>query len=175
MGRDSRAAGEPERRQLEALARFGERLGGEGIEWWLFGGWAVDFHVGAVTRPHGDLDVAVWRHDVPWIADLLLADGWCHVPDPDEDGGTGYERDGVRLEVTYLVRDEQGRVVTPFRHGPGVWPDGAFGEETGELAGARARLVGLRALVHDKSSARAELDEAVKDRADLEQLRRLVE
>jgi hypothetical protein len=48
-----------EAEQLAALARIHELLEQHGIEHWLFG-WAVDFHTGAVTRPHDDLDVAVW-------------------------------------------------------------------------------------------------------------------
>ena len=85
------------------------------IEYWLFGGWAVDFHAGSITRAHFDVDIAVWLADLPRIAALLEEDGWRHAPDPDENGGTGYERDGVRLELTYLVRREDGGIVTPLR------------------------------------------------------------
>jgi len=31
------------------------------IDYWRFGGWAVDFYVGFVTRPHDDLDVGELR------------------------------------------------------------------------------------------------------------------
>jgi hypothetical protein len=34
--------------QFEVLSRY-----------WLFGGWAVDFHAGRVTRDHADIDLAV--------------------------------------------------------------------------------------------------------------------
>jgi hypothetical protein len=37
--------------QLVALARVHELLVRHRIEYWLFGGWAVDFHAGAITRP----------------------------------------------------------------------------------------------------------------------------
>jgi hypothetical protein len=60
--------------QLAALADVHELLTRNGIEYWLFGGWAVDFYAGTVTRPHDDVEVA--------------------APEPDEDGGTGYEREG---------------------------------------------------------------------------------
>ena len=56
--------------QLGALSHLSELLGQHGIEYWLFGGWAVDFHAGKVTRPHDDLDVTVWSngeraHELP--------------------------------------------------------------------------------------------------------------
>jgi hypothetical protein len=34
------------------------------VRWWIAGGWAVDLHAGAQTRPHGDLDVGILRRDV---------------------------------------------------------------------------------------------------------------
>jgi hypothetical protein len=109
--------------QLAALARVDAVLGRAGTAYWLFGGWAVDFHFGAVTRPHDDVDIALWLDDLPRIVALLEQDGWRHAPAEDEDGGTGYERAGVRLELTYLVRDAEG-VLTPLSTGPARWPRG---------------------------------------------------
>ena len=94
-----------------------------GIAYWLFGGWAVDFHAGAVTRPHDDVDIAVWLEDVPRIAELLTDAGWIHAPEPDEDGGTGFEQVDVRLELTYLVRRDDGSIVTPLRDFEARWPE----------------------------------------------------
>jgi hypothetical protein len=34
------------------------------IYWWIAGGWALDLFIGRQTRPHGDLDVGVFRNDV---------------------------------------------------------------------------------------------------------------
>jgi len=155
-----------ESRQLSALASVDALFERAGVAYWLFGGWAVDFHAGSITRPHDDVDVAVWLDDVSGIGALLEADGWRHAPEPDEDGGTGYERDGVRLELTYLVRHADGRVVTPLREGAAPWPLDAFSDEVLTLHGVRARVIGLRALTRGKSSPRDEPGAAAKDRAD---------
>jgi Aminoglycoside-2''-adenylyltransferase len=72
--------------QLAASARIHELLDGQGIEYWLFGGWAVDFHPGSITRTHDDLDLAVWLKDQNRIAPLLAAEGWSHAPKGHEDG-----------------------------------------------------------------------------------------
>ena len=156
--------------QLAALARVGAVLERAGIAYWLFGGWAVDFYAGSTTRPHGDVDIAVWLDALPRISALLEKDGWLHAPEPDENGGTGYERDGVRLELTYLVRGEDGRVVTPLNDAEALWPDGAFGADTRELRGVRARVIALDALARGKSSARDDPEEATKDNADFDVL-----
>ena len=152
------------------VARLLERAG---IAYWVFGGWGVDLHVGAVTRAHDDVDIAVWLDDVPRIVALLVARGWRHAPYEDENGGTGYERDGVRLELTFLVRDGDD-VSTPLRDAQATWPRGAFGDDVRELHGVRASVVAVEALVSGKSGLRADdATDAAKDRADVERLRQL--
>jgi Aminoglycoside-2''-adenylyltransferase len=140
-----------------------------GIAYWLFGGWAVDFYAGEMTRAHGDVDVAVWLADRERIAALLHADGWVHAPEDGEDGGTGYERDGVRLELTFLVRDGN-TIGIPLRNGFAPWSDDAIGADSAALAGVTARVISLTALTRGKAHAREDPNDGRKDRADAETL-----
>ncbi len=156
--------------QLTALADVHELLTRAGLEYWLFGGWAVDFYVGSVTRTHGDVDIAVWQEDLPRMSELLTESGWRHAPEPDEDGGTGYERDDVRLELTYLSRIDDGRVVTHLRDFDAQWPHGAFGADMRELRGVHARVISRDSLTRGKASTRDDADDAAKDRADFDVL-----
>src|SRR5512133_645430 len=153
--------------QLAVLAELHHLLQSEGIAYWLFGGWAVDFHACQVTRAHGDLDIAVWYDDRGRLAALLERQGWAHNPQVGEDGYTSYERGVVELEVAFLARDDQGIVYTPLRVGRGEWPNETFGDDVAELMGVRARVIGLGALVADKSIIREDPATAAKDRADL--------
>jgi hypothetical protein len=155
------------------LAEVTRLLEQEAIEHWLFGGWAVDFYAGRVTRHHDDVDLAVWLDDVPRIEQLLLGTGWEHAPDPDEDGGTGYERDRVRLELTYLRRREDGDVVIPLRSGEVPWRADAFGDDVRALGGVSAPVMALPALREGKSSPREEQPDAAKDEAAAAVLSRL--
>ena len=159
--------------QLLALAEVVELLDRRGFEYWLFGGWAVDFHVGAVTREHDDIDLAVWLRDAEAIGSLLQAQAWRHNPHAGEDGGTGYERGPVRVELTYLTSDDVGRLVIPLRDRNVVWSVEPLGNEMRELLGARARVIPLPLLRAGKSAFRDDHEEAAKDRADLEALSRL--
>ena len=158
--------------QLAALGSVDALLEGDRIAYWLFGGWAVDFYAGSITRQHFDVDVAVWLSDVPRIAALLAQDGWRHAPDPEENGGTGYERDGVRLELTYLVSSDDGRVFTPLEDSQAWWPDGAFADDVRELRRVRARLVDRHTLTSGKSRPRDDPEDAAKDAADFDVLSR---
>ena len=159
-------------RQLSALADLHLLFERASVGYWLFGGWAVDLYVGSPTRAHDDLDLAVWLDDLPRIAALLQADGWSHVPSPDDDGGTGYERAGIRLELTYLARDGD-EIYIPLRDGRAPWSQDALGDDVRDLHGARARLVSFAALVRGKSSPRNDPEDAAKDRADFRVLSEL--
>jgi hypothetical protein len=161
--------------QLAALAEAVAQLEAESIDYRLFGGWAVDFHVGRITREHTDVDLAVPLHDLPRLRAALEQRGWRHAPEPDEDGGTGFERDGVRLELTFLVRLDDGTPAIAFRAGPVAWPGGAPADETRELRGVRCRVISRAELVRGKSMPRADPDDAARDRADYEALLALEE
>jgi hypothetical protein len=156
--------------QLAAIGEVHELLEREGIEHWLFGGWAVDFHAGALTRPHDDVDLAVWADDGERIAGLLRCTGWSHAPEPDEDGGTGYERGGVRVELTFLVRDGEGRVCIRLHAGAFPFAGGAFATERLALAGRSCRILERRALVAMKAGRRDDPEDAAKDAGDLKTL-----
>jgi hypothetical protein len=159
--------------QLSALVQVGELLDRAGYAHWLFGGWAVDFHVGVITRRHDDIDLAVRLHEVPDVGTVLEADGWQHKPSGEDDGGTGYERGPVRLELTYLIRDDGGRIFIPLRGGNALWSEEPLGNAVHELLGARARVVGLALLMRGKSSPRGDRDAAAKDNADYLALSRI--
>ena len=156
--------------QLAALASLCGLFDENGIEYWLFGGWAVDFHAGRVSRAHDDLDLAIWLKDHDRIASLLTSDAWRHAPEVGEDGYTGYERGGVRLELAFLERDAKGEVFTPLEEGRGTWPAGSFAGTVAELRGVRVRLISLDSLKADKSEVHDDPRVAAKDRADLETL-----
>jgi hypothetical protein len=159
--------------QLSAIARTHELFTRGGIDYWLFGGWAVDFHAGSITRPHDDIDIAVWLEDHDRIAGLLEGAGWKHAPERDEDGGTGYERDAVRLELTFLVPGDDGEVYIPLGAGRALWSDEPLSIDFAELSGVRARVLGLAALKRGKSRSREDPVEAAKDRADFATLSQL--
>ena len=152
--------------QLAALGSICDLFDREGIEYWLFGGWAVDFHAGRASRAHDDLDLAVWARDHSRIAGLLTSEGWAHAPEPREDGYTGYERGRVRLELAFLDRDEHGEP-TAARGRTRCVARGCVRRGRRGAGGVRARVIGLDALTADKSEAHDDPRVAAKDRADL--------
>jgi hypothetical protein len=155
------------RGQLAALAELDEVLRCAAVDYWLFGGWAVDAHAGRVTRTHEDVDIAVWAAEAGRVAELLAARGWARRSEADEDGYTCFVRGAVQLDVAYLASGATGRVYTPLREGRGDWPDGAFGDDVAVLRGVRVRVIGRDALIVDKSATRSDPATAAKDRQDV--------
>jgi Aminoglycoside-2''-adenylyltransferase len=156
--------------QLTALAELHELLAGRGIDYWLFGGWAVDFHAGAVSRAHDDLDIAVWAADRLRVAGALGSAGWRLATDESAHGYVAYARGSVVLEVAFLACGSGGEVYTPLADGRASWPDGAFGDDVLELRGVRALVISRAALLAEKAEVRDDPAVAAKDRADVETL-----
>ena len=81
---------------LEAL----DALRGEGVEFWLDGGWGVDALLGKQTRDQDDLDVVVDRNLLDRAANALAAVGYEH----DRQAEPG-------LPARLALRDERSRRV----------------------------------------------------------------
>jgi GrpB-like predicted nucleotidyltransferase (UPF0157 family) len=45
-------------------------------EWMLSSGWAVDTWLGETSRTHHDIDIVVWRDELPELKRFLLENGW---------------------------------------------------------------------------------------------------
>jgi hypothetical protein len=161
------------REQLEAIKSLSEVLDQERLDFWLFGGWAVDFCVGAMTREHEDIDVAAWRHDYDAIKEALEAAGWRHAPVADEVVGTRYRMGSAEAEFTFVIADDEGRVVVPRPEHPIMWAEESFGHERRELHGVATRTVPLALLREGKSVPREDEAGGAKDRADYDVLMRV--
>src|SRR4051812_24187898 len=49
--------------EIGAVADALRTLDAAHVPWGVAGGWAIDLALGAVTRPHADVDLAVFRDD----------------------------------------------------------------------------------------------------------------
>ncbi|MFF0378323.1 nucleotidyltransferase domain-containing protein [Actinoplanes missouriensis] len=85
-------------RQLTAIAE----VAALDIPVWLRGGWAMDFFLGRVTRPHRDVDWFAMAADAGRVVAALTARGWERVP---HDHQLEFLRDGVELSFALLAAD----------------------------------------------------------------------
>ncbi len=156
--------------QLAAIADLSALLDQHQVDYWLFGGWAVDFHVGAVTRSHDDVDVAAWRRDHGTIREALQGAGWRSLPATSDTAGARYQLGSVLVDVTFVATDADGSVVVLLPGESSVWSTEPFGDVHRELLGVVSRTIPLELLRTGKSEPREDEADAAKDRADFQAL-----
>lgn len=65
--------------QVSAITRTLATARDLNIKLWLRGGWAVDFFLGEITRPHRDIDWFVLVDDVPQLKQTMVSDDYVDV------------------------------------------------------------------------------------------------
>jgi lincosamide nucleotidyltransferase A/C/D/E len=124
-----------------------DRLEAAGLVVWLDGGWGVDALVGAQSRPHQDLDLAIARDDRPAVQAALAAVGFRH--DPTAVPGLPArvllaDAGGRQVDLHLLVFDDQGNGWQEVSED--AW--GAYPAEdltaTGVVGGRRVRCTSAR-------------------------------
>jgi hypothetical protein len=138
--------------QLEALRQLSAALLRAGVDWWLFGGWALEFHAGRVTRDHADVELFSWKHDAAAVREALVGAGFVHPPGglyPEE--CQSFLKDGQEIGAWFIERTEDGTIRTPGRWSDWPWIAGAFDEPPLTLAGITARAVSIDGLLDMKT------------------------
>jgi glutathione S-transferase len=158
--------------QLAAIASLDTVLTGAGLDYWLFGGWAVDLWVGGVTRRHEDIDALARRSDYDSIRSALEAAGWQHLRKDTDVVGTRYLLGNAELEFTFFESQDDGLPLIPIPDNPVTLPM-PLADDRLELGAVSARTVPLPLLRGGKSTPRDGAADADKDRADFEALSRL--
>jgi len=103
------------------------------IRVWVDGGWGVDALLGAQTRIHQDLDLAVALNDVKQIASLLRRRGYAVYQDELPTRLEVRDALGHRIDLHPLTFDEHGNGLQRLQ-------DGSFGTYTAEGLSATGRI-----------------------------------
>ncbi len=110
------------------VARAIETLRDQGLDVWLFGGWAEEMLGLAEPWPHGDIDLLYLGQDFGGVDELVDRQAWVVVKRLPHK--RAFELDGVTVDVFLVRSDEQGYYSEFFelRHS---WPDDVFASSTG--------------------------------------------
>lgn len=112
-----------------------------GVAVWIDGGWAVDAVVGRVTRPHGDLDIAIEMRSLEGMRRVLAERGFRPAPRADETEWNFVLADaaGRSIDVHVVRFDMQDGVNGPPLEGI-AYPAGSLAGE-GRIEGVAVRCV----------------------------------
>ena len=94
----------------EEVLRIYRRLGENGIQTWLTGGWGIDALLGEQTRPHKDLDVFLLLDDVVRTTALLESFGYTFAYLWSENR-PAIDRQGVETATAFVLQDTEGREI----------------------------------------------------------------
>jgi len=109
-------------RQLAAITEVLEAARALEVPVWLRGGWAMDFYLGELTRPHVDVDWFAWATDLPVIAATLIDHGWRDLAEHPPEQQRDLVRDGVELGFAPLAQGDDCAVLV----GGGPWAGEPF-------------------------------------------------
>ena len=141
--------------QLRLIEELVEVLGDAEVDFWLRGGWALDFHLGEVTREHDDVDLVAWLADGERIRALLEPHGYVHAPEPNDrpELGLRLRKDGEEVAFVFVERTEAGALVTRgYEKWP--WPGTMLDESPRTLQGRTCRVLTAHALLDEKEAHR---------------------
>jgi len=162
-----------ERRQLELIHEFASLAGESGVEWWLRGGWALDFLLGRVTRAHEDIDLFIWAADAPRLLPSLKGKGYEEIGGPPPEQQRNLVKDCEEFHLTLIEENELGVVTAGGRWANFPWPRGMLDGPIGRIGDIRCRPISPEAQLWAKEEAPHALSHPLRDRdhADIALLR----
>ena len=137
--------------QVAVIAEAVSALEADGIACWLAGGWAVDFLVGRVTRPHRDIDIVIWSGDAERATAALARAGF------GESTSTGnelihFEHMRVPITLSFIERETDGTLVTPGKWRDWPWPADALTGPPGRIGNLAVPIVSLASQLETKEN-----------------------
>jgi hypothetical protein len=132
--------------QLQLVAEINRRLSEAQIPHWLFGGWSVDFHAGAVTREHDDVELFIWQRDAARAGGLMNAAGYERVDHPHPEEALIWRKHGQIVELYFTVVNAQGQIVVQGRWNNWPLPEDALGNEIRMVEEVECPVVSLECI-----------------------------
>jgi len=133
------------KRQLELIQKVFGEFDKEKVNIFLWGGWAVDFLVGHITRPHVDIDTLVWKKDKEKIRKIMENLGFS-VQDKIRKFQNSY--DGFQFDIDFVepLGDEFISSQSPQTKGL-KWSKDTFSKTVdAKLNGVQVRVINQKSL-----------------------------
>lgn len=143
----NRKMDEKSKAQLEILGEIAAIFCALDRPFWLRGGWAIDFLLGSVTRPHEDLDLVAFVECRDLLEQKLADAGYERYPISGRQ--TDFRKNGADIQVCYVTYTEDGQIILNGLP-EWVWRKDALQTETFSLYGISACVLNPRQLLEEK-------------------------
>jgi hypothetical protein len=161
--------------QLTLIDEVTQTLTRAGVPHWLFGGWAVDFIAGEVTRPHRDIEFAVWASDAEHVSALLAPLDYQLDPAHTSVEMTLFWKHEQIVEFYNHLVNAAGQIVIAGKWSDWAWADAAFDAPMATLHGVTCPIVSAQSILATKEGYAAQPHGGPlrdKDIADIARLRK---
>lgn len=136
---------------LKVLAEISTISETIGMEFWLRGGWAIDFLLGNITRPHDDIDLVTWIKNRERLENELLKAGYektfvkeefCHRQ-------SDFRKENVEITFCYISLSDNGELIMNGLP-EWIWRPDSLLPQTFILNGISARVLNPTQLLEEK-------------------------
>lgn len=99
--------------QLKVLSEISAISKSLEIEFWLRGGWAIDFLLGKITRPHDDIDLVTWIQNREQFENALAQAGYERIPVSKEfrNRQSDFLKDNIKVTFVYITHSVNGSII----------------------------------------------------------------
>jgi len=137
--------------QLKVLSEISIIFKEIDAEFWLRGGWEMDFLLGEITRPHSDIDISMWIRDREQLENALIKAGYEQIPVKEEfrNRQSDFRKDNVDITFGYLTYNVDG---TLSMNGlpEWVWRADSLLPQYYQLHGITAKVLHPKQLLEEK-------------------------
>lgn len=133
---------------IDELSTISENIG---AQFWLRGGWAIDFMLGKVTRPHSDIDIVTWITNREKLEFALLKAGYEQVLVGEEfrNRQSDFVKNDVVVTIVYLTYDVNGNLIMNGLP-EWVWRDASLLPRSFQLHALKAKVLHPKQLLEEK-------------------------
>lgn len=137
--------------QLKVLSEISTICATIDCKFWLRGGWAIDFSLGKVTRPHDDIDLITWIQNREQLECALIESGFEQTPVREQFRGrqSDFRKDDVDITFGYITKtNEESIIMNDLPEW--VWQDDSMLPQSLMLNGLSAHVLDPRQLLEEK-------------------------
>ncbi|MGV3467194.1 MAG: nucleotidyltransferase domain-containing protein [Heyndrickxia sp.] len=137
--------------QLKVLREISTIFKEIDAEFYLRGGWAIDFLLGEITRPHSDIDIVTWIIDREQLENALLTLGYEQIPVKEEfrNRQSDFRKDTVDVTFGYLTYNVDGSLIMNGLP-EWVWRKDSLLPQEYPLHGVTAKVIHPKQLLEEK-------------------------
>jgi hypothetical protein len=124
-----------------------------GIEFWLRGGWAIDFLLGKITRTHDDIDIVTLIENRERLENELLKAGYEQVPVKEQfrNRQSDFQKGSVEITYSYLTLNVN-RDLIMNELPEWVWRADSLLQHNFQLQGLTAKVIHPKQLLEEKET-----------------------